>query len=118
MLILNIGMARKSLPNTTAARVVAELFHAGFQVQAHAVFQSDTEPTVVAIVKPVDFMQDERLFSVAIELGQDCIAVYDLDLAKGRLIGPKADEWGEFNGDYFIKFDGGRLSTPVFPAAA
>lgn len=35
------------------------------------------------------------------ELDQDCIAKYDHLTGNGSLVGPKADEWGEFNQEYF-----------------
>lgn len=33
--------------------------------------------------------------------GEDCIAAYNHDSRKGRLIGPKAYDWGPFNIDLF-----------------
>jgi len=118
MLILNIGLARKGKPNVAAARAVAELFEAGFTVEAHTVHQSNTEPTLVAIVKPPKFMVDERINAVSCELGQECIGVYNLLTAKGTLIGPSADKWGEFNGEYFLLLNGDRLVTPTARSAA
>lgn len=38
-------------------------------------------------------------------LEQDCIAVYIPAWRKGRLIGPKAAEWGDFNIEYFKRFE-------------
>lgn len=34
---------------------------------------------------------------------QDCIAVYLPELGIGHLIGPRADTWGAFNLDYFVR---------------
>lgn len=45
-----------------------------------------------------DLQQD--LFTLARETRQDCIAVVNAD-GKGRLIGPRAAAWGEFNPEYF-----------------
>jgi len=42
---------------------------------------------------------------LSIDLGQDCIAVYNADKDRGVLVGPKADEWGEFNKEFFRRFD-------------
>jgi hypothetical protein len=35
---------------------------------------------------------------------QDCVAVYYPEEDKGYLVGPNADEWGEFNLDYFTRY--------------
>ena len=42
---------------------------------------------------------------LSIDLGQDYIAVYVPDKGVGALVGPKAKEWGEFNIDFFRRFD-------------
>lgn len=38
---------------------------------------------------------------LATALDQDCIAQYDHFTGKGSLIGDKADQWGEFNPEFF-----------------
>ncbi len=38
------------------------------------------------------------------ELDQDCVAVFNHDINKGTLIGPKASEWGAFDIDKFFNF--------------
>ena len=35
------------------------------------------------------------------ELDQDCVAVYDHDIERGTLIGPKAEAWGGFDNEQF-----------------
>lgn len=35
------------------------------------------------------------------ELDQDCVAVYDHDIGRGALIGPKAEAWGGFDSEQF-----------------
>ena len=42
---------------------------------------------------------------LSIDLGQDCIAAYLPTSTRGALVGPKAKEWGEFNIDFFRRFD-------------
>lgn len=117
MLLLNIGTARKGRPNLLPQRIVTELDHAGFAVQAHTIHKSDTEPTLVALVKAPKFAVDERIHSISAELGQECIAVYDTLSGKGRLIGPKAEAWGEFNPEFFLLINGDRLGTNFSKAA-
>jgi len=43
----------------------------------------------------------DRVFLLAQDLGQDCIAVRYGD-GTGELIGPHAEDWGEFNPAYFV----------------
>ena len=109
MLILNIGLARKNKPNTTPARVNAELDSAGFIVNSSTVQNSNTEPTVVAVVIAPTLMVDERINAIAAEFGQDCIAVFDIRSGRGRLVGPDAASWGEFNPAFFLLPDGSLL---------
>ena len=90
MLILNIGLARKNGPNVKSTRVFLELQSAGFIVNNFKVLESNTEPTVVAVVIAPRDLVDERIFAIASEFGQDCIAVYDLRSSQGRLVGPDA----------------------------
>ena len=110
---LNIGLAREGKPNLTADQVktlVARRFSAG--VYRVAVYESDTEPTlVVAAVGNPEFLGRyvSEIFSIAETLNQDCIAVY-LGGGVGKLIGPRAEAWGEFNPAYFIDIDGNRLA--------
>ena len=68
---------------------------------------SDTEPTVVAQYKEVQSVLS-KLYLLAQELGQDCIAYQVQDgegnALGGALVGEYAHEWnyGIFNEDYFI----------------
>ena len=41
------------------------------------------------------------LNTLAAALDQDCIALYDHLIGKGSLIGDKADQWGDFNPEFF-----------------
>lgn len=65
--------------------------------------QSNTEPTLVVSI-PEYQMKDSDLYQLSLDLKQDCIAVRDL--SGGRLVGPRASEWGPFNPQYFIEFSG------------
>jgi hypothetical protein len=44
------------------------------------------------------------IYNLALNLSQDCIAVYQVDADNGALIGPNAGAWGEFNPEFFIRF--------------
>ena len=44
-------------------------------------------------------------YVLAQNLEQDCIAVYFHDLDRGNLIGPNAAAWGEFDYNYFNRYD-------------
>lgn len=44
------------------------------------------------------------VYALAIELCQDCIAVYSPRTGVGKLIGPSAGSWGEFDLTYFEQF--------------
>lgn len=60
--------------------------------------QSNTEPTFIATLsRPLSHLE---AYWVSEELDQDCIAQYANGI--GRLYGPKAEEWGQFNPDYFL----------------
>lgn len=39
--------------------------------------------------------------------GQDCYAAYWPDTGDGLLIGPRAEQWGEFDKQFFIRYLGG-----------
>ena len=44
---------------------------------------------------------DQNVYQLAVLLGQDCISVYSPRLQSGRLIGPRAAQWGAFNPEFF-----------------
>ncbi len=46
----------------------------------------------------------EVVYQLAIELRQDCIAVYNPRSGVGKLVGPNAGSWGEFDLTYFEQF--------------
>jgi hypothetical protein len=119
--ILNIGLAVNATP-TLAAHVALEIVKAnGMLVKKSKVFQSDTEPTLVAtvIMTGLDSVENTRtLHQTAVDLQQDCIAVYSPHVAFGALVGPRAALWGAFNPELFIMPDGTRLSQPAQQVAA
>lgn len=52
---------------------------------------------------------DEKITLASILLGQDCIAIRYPD-GSGKLIGPAASEWGDFNPEFFVMEDGSRAA--------
>lgn len=104
--ILNIGLNRPDGGRVDVRAVLAYLVGARVRYVSAGVHDSDTEPTLVLVV---DFMPDGRAHALAERFGQDCIAVYHCDIGRGRLAGPRADAWGQFEPDYFIMPDGARL---------
>jgi hypothetical protein len=112
-LILNIGLdVTASAP--IAAHVALEIVKAnGFIVSSHKVVQSDTEPTLVVEAIVADNLSLEHgCYQTAVELRQDCIAVYVPLWRYGRLVGPCAAAWGQFNPEFFILPSGKRLAQP------
>lgn len=83
--------------------------------------QSSTEDTL--IVKLSVSSGDENNFrkeidELAYELDQDCIAVYNATGWSGELVGPNAAAWGEFNPEFFIRFDLDARPAKIFTKKA
>lgn len=72
-----------------------------------------SEPTLVVRARVLEeFIQYGQLsatvYGLSVALEQDAIAVYFVDgprAGTGRLIGPNAAPWGEFNPEFFSRFD-------------
>lgn len=130
--ILNIGLARDGAADLEASHVtertaqVLKGFGKLFEVLEH---KSHTEQTVVAV-----FHTEQRQLSaeqtlahvfafrgaihqLAVEFGQDCIALYLPKSKTGRLIGPLAAKWGAFNPAYFLLPNGSYASEELAAAA-
>ena len=56
------------------------------------------EDTYVAHILNAD---RSKLWQIAKALDQDCVAVYDLTECEGELIGPHAQDWGQFDRKLF-----------------
>lgn len=121
MHLLNIGLARTGNSNIGVGTALREIEASGFTIFAHAVHHSDTEITVVAegtFKHPVLTKHNANVaYNLACRLGQDCVAVYDLNTQTGALHGPRAAAWGEFNPEFFLMLDGTRLPSPLQVAA-
>lgn len=109
---LNIGLnSSKGAIKPAKALLAVQLNN--LVVVNSAVHTSDTEPTLVVQVETLHKNPRWFLTSIerlAVELHQDCIAVYRPELGGGALIGPKAAEWGAFDPKQFIQLDGTRLA--------
>jgi len=110
--ILNIGLIRadNKLP-LNPLFVEQYLNHLGLDVRDFKIFQSDSEPTAVVVLR---YDAQPLFFSVIEEasefLKQDAIAFYSPAHNRGQLFGPKAEALGPFNPQFFLMPDGRRLS--------
>ena len=107
--ILNIGLARNGSVDLNVGEVLLAV-KSRLVVKSWEQVISNTEATIVAEVEgPVL----SSTYAIARRLGQDCIAVWQPNTEVGRLIGPNAAAWGEFNLEFFLLLDGSILSTTV-----
>ena len=107
--LINVGLQTTGRDITPAdARAVCHA--AGITIITSNVLRSDTEPTLIALVEIRPGHLGDAAFQVCDQLGQDCIAVVEVDTGSGQLIGPRAAAWGAFNPAYFLTLSGRRLS--------
>lgn len=118
MFTLNIGLNRPDGGTNTVEQVTDAVrrawptdtcIHAPLTM--HGPVNSDTGPTMVVEVGAAGWNATEEhvVNRLAEELGQEAIAVYWNRSGKGYLVGPEADQWGEFNPSLFIMPDGATL---------
>lgn len=115
---LNIGLASEAYGIVAANSVLQVLANHGFFIRTSETLDSDTEPTLVVVAdwglntycKP-GVTLDEACYKVAELAGQDCLAAWLPEWRQGRLIGPRAAAWGEFNPEFFITPEGSRLAA-------
>ena len=105
--ILNIGLNKASGGTLDVRAVYAALTGHRAVWCAHGVHTSDTERTLVLTCAPLPATIAHAL---SVALDQDCIAVWDTAQQSGRLIGPRAADWGTFNPAFFILPNGERLA--------
>ena len=113
---LNIGLASEAFGIVAANSVLQVLATHGFFLRSSETIESDTEPTLVVVAEwglatydKVDATLHGAVNKAAELCGQDCIAVWLPGHKEGRLIGPRAAAWGEFNPEFFITPNGSRL---------
>jgi len=115
-LTLNIGLnigATTAITSTVAKQI---LIANGFVLGRETLVASDTEPALVVEAYPSALHNEpvgNRLYQSALDLQQDCIAVWNPAAGKGALIGPGAAKWGAFNPAFFFDLEGRRLSEVV-----
>ncbi len=104
--ILNVGLKIGTTDRLiTAGRVLQVAEHLGLRVTKLSIHESNTEPTAVVTIE--GRASTATLFIMADSLHQDAIAVlYEGVGNGGLLVGPKEDEWGPFNPDYFLTHSG------------
>lgn len=100
--ILNIGLNVGDKPTWDLGDVTLaiDLATENVKVLRAEVKQSTTEETVV--VELSEPLTEKEADIICYWLKQDCIA-QSVD-GVGTLYGPKADEWGPFNPEYFLTF--------------
>lgn len=110
---VNIGLADPNGgPNIPPEAVLEALRVVGAEVEASAIFDSDTEPTlVVKLKKALTKEQGDFLSGLA---DQEAIA-QRTDDDKGALFGPMAEKWGPFNPTYFVTPTGVRADEIANP---
>lgn len=116
--IINVGLMRGTDANAepiSVAQALKAIKKFGGNVVDASVHESNTEPTLVAVLESP--IQPRKLYSLSNALGQDSIAQY---LATGgEVIGPRPDQWSPFNDRYFLlpngqtllEYDGGDMVT-------
>jgi hypothetical protein len=113
--LLNIGMEYKTLstPGYHEKELIErKLEEAGVKILRSVVWESETEPTLV--VRCTMDPSFREIVGLCRTLCQDCIAVFDVELQEGRLVGPQAYKWGPFDPHYFICLDGARLDERLY----
>lgn len=113
MIVLNIGMNVGTETKHTVQSLKEAIGGMGlirFGGAAMSVHSSDTEPTaVVCLAGTLDIAHAAKIFDLAVELEQEAIACWDPYTQTGKVIGPKAESWGDFNPAFFLLSDGSRL---------
>lgn len=103
---LNIGLITNSggkLPSSAALLwLESGAWAEDAVVLCSRVAQSDTEPTLVAVLSAP--LSRRMLDSLSTILLQDCIAQLHAD-GHGELVGPRAAEWGMFDLGRFIQYE-------------
>jgi hypothetical protein len=98
MYTINIGLANPFTGKyNTTDRTIAMALQFVEGIVDIKVSTSGDEPTVI-----IQYAFHKGSIAVlATALDQDCIAQFDHLIGRGTLIGDKADQWGDFNPEFF-----------------
>lgn len=98
---LNIGLNTTHGTRVDVHTAVSALYNVGTILASRVVDSpAGAEQTLAVAILPCSEWKP-RIYSVAVALGQDCIAVHDG--ATGELIGPNSEAWGDFQPAFFIR---------------
>ena len=101
--VLNVGLADPAGgPPLTEEQVTKAIEGFGVRVVRSKRYQSNTEPTMVARLSRE--LTPAEAHELSESLGQE--AIVQMVGHRGALHGPKKENWGEFNPDFFITLDG------------
>ena len=104
---LNAGDVANGIKPIDQNAVLAAIKKNGGEVTGSTVHQSGTEPTLVATLKKP--MSDDAMHQLALDTQQEAIPQLKAN-GEGKLHGPAAEKWGDFNPDYFLTPNGKPLS--------
>jgi hypothetical protein len=99
MYTINIGLANPFTgDNNTIDFTISKALQFIEGVVDIKLANSATEPTLI-----IQYTHHKgSLLALSTALDQDCVALFDHSIGKGSLVGDKADQWGEFNPEYFL----------------
>ena len=98
MYTINIGLANPFTgEHNTVDKTLTKALEFISDITKVSVSYEGDEPTVIIQYA----FHKGSIYVLATALDQDCIAQYDHLTGKGSLIGDKADQWGEFNPEFF-----------------
>lgn len=110
--ILNIGLLTSlnfdtEVHTLTLEGVKQAIQDAGLLIEGDIkVLNSNTEPTAVLTVYSMVEIEGAsiypEIYDLSVRLMQDCVASYNVESQKGKLIGRHAEQWGEFDSKYFL----------------
>lgn len=124
---LNIGLNvtggenGEAAVNLRANRAIALLQASVFCANIHGARHGDSvsEPTLIVKLGVSCETRAQREIELISELlQQDCIAWYNATEYTGALLGPKAAAWGEFDPQYFLRFDANRPKALILKRAS
>lgn len=110
---LNIGMDvpgyKHELDPANVICTVEQLFGKDHLIGYRVDVSGDENTVVVRLDLPVDYDLGYefcgKIYKLALNLGQDCIAVKYASLTGGILIGPDSKSWGRFDSRYFVNYN-------------